>query len=137
MTVLLLTSVWKLQSLFIPTMKEINNVKQTPNARKNSKRYANHQPFRLCHFKFRYTATNGSINISLLFWCKSVMCSNDFSSFFSSFDWFFTVMIELKSNWIIRPSDSKSSSFTPSLRISMGSLLEHGGPVFNGVSELK
>ena len=106
-----------LQVLFNSTMKEIINVKQTPNARKNSMRYPYHQPFRLCHFKFRYAATKGSTKISLLFLCASAQFSKDFAG--SNLDF----SIALKSNPIVRSSDSKSSStWTPSLRISIGSL---------------
>ena len=106
------------QVLFISTMKEIINVKQTPNARKNSMRYPYHQPFRLCHFKFRYAATKGSTKISLLFLCASAQFSKDFAQ--SNLDF----SIALKSNPIVRSSDSKSSlsTWTPSLRISIGSL---------------
>ena len=119
MTVIL-SVVLYLQVLFISTMKEIINVKHTPNARKNSMRYPYHQPFRLCHFKFRYAATNGSTKISFFFLCASAQCSKDFAR--SDLDF----SIALKSNSIVRSSDSKSSlsTWTPSCKISTGSLPE-------------
>ena len=112
-----LSVVLYVQVLFISTMKEIMNVKQTPNARKNSMRYPYHQPFRLCHFKFRYAATNGSTKISFFFLCASAQCSKDFAG--SDLDF----SIALKSNSIVRSSDSKSSlsTWTPSRKISTGS----------------
>ena len=120
----ILSVVLYLQVLLISTMKEIINVKQTPNARKNSTRYPYHQPFRLCHFKFRYAATKGSIKISFLFLCSSAQFSKDFAGLALNFS--LSVLIALKSNSIVRSSDSKSSlsTWTPSRKISTGSLSE-------------
>ena len=125
MTVIL-SVVLYLQVLFNSTMKEIINVKHTPNARKNSMRYPYHQPFRLCHFKFRYAATKGSIKISFLFLCSSAQFSKDFAELALNFS--LSISIALKSNLMVRSSDSKSSlsTWTPSRKIliSIGSLPE-------------
>ena len=120
----ILSVVLYLQVLLISTMKEIINVKQTPNARKNSMRYPYHQPFRLCHFKIRYAATKGSTKISFLFLCSSTQFSKDFAVLALNFS--LSVLIALKSNSIVRSSDSKSSlsTWTPSRKISTGSLSE-------------